>query len=173
MKMHAEPGPRTHTDPGREAIQAQPAHIPVQTQSPKPRLTYAIRLSERQSDEGFGAAAAAEHARHGHGVAHSRGDVEGEVRATACLSACGCLPSIAKQLSLSRRFLLFYRPRLSSLEQGSLCRAAVRRSLARAGKTQVATGALLTCRRRYFILARTVRPGPLIQSVIRTWVHIT
>jgi len=45
--MHAEPGPRTHTDPGREAIQAQPAHIPVQTQSPKPRLTYAIRLSER------------------------------------------------------------------------------------------------------------------------------
>jgi len=54
------------------------------------------------------------------------------------------LPAIAKQLSLSRRFLLFSRPRLSSLKQGSLCRAGVRRSLARAGKTQVATGALLS-----------------------------
>jgi hypothetical protein len=96
--MHAEPGPRTHTDPGREAIQAQPAHIPVQTQSPKPRLTYAIRLSERQSDEGFGAAAA-EHARHGHGVAHSRGDVESEVRADG-MSVSVWLPAIYCQAAL-------------------------------------------------------------------------
>ena len=65
--MHAEPSPRTQTGPAREAIQAQPSPRLVQTQGPKPRLTCVCdsreRATKRQADEGFGAAAAGEHAR--------------------------------------------------------------------------------------------------------------